>query len=78
MNRSRPAPDGRPVYATVPQAIKLEWPAQDTELVLDLGKVKINGQLPMESFQLPRTGARQVDLGRDRPTGRRVVPAGVR
>jgi hypothetical protein len=67
--------DGRPVYATVPQAIKLEWPAQDTELVLDLGKVKINGQLSMESFQMPHTGARQVDLGRDRPTGRGVVPA---
>jgi hypothetical protein len=68
-------PDGRPVYATVPQAIKLEWPAQDTELVLDLGKVKINGQLSMESFQMPRTGSKQVDLGRDRPTGRGVVPA---
>jgi len=61
--------------ATVPQIIKLEWPAQDTELVLDLGRVQVNRQLQMESFQMPRLGSRQVDLARDRPTGRGVVPA---
>jgi hypothetical protein len=56
--------------------IKLEWPAQDTELILDLGKMKINERLSMESFQMPRLGSKQVDLGRDRPTGRSgVVPA---
>ena len=68
--------DGEVVYATVPQVVKLEWPAQDTELVIDLGKVKINGQLPLESFQMPRLGSKQVDLGRDRPASRSgVVPA---
>jgi hypothetical protein len=70
------ARDGSTVYATVPQVVKLEWPALETELVLDLGKVKINGQLPMESFQMPQVGAKQVDIGRDRPAGRSgVVPA---
>jgi hypothetical protein len=69
-----PDPDGKVV--TVPQVIKLEWPAQDTELILDLGKMKINERLSMESFQMPRLGSKQVDLGRDRPTGRSgVVPA---
>ena len=67
--------DAKPGYVTVPQIIKLEWPAQDTELILDLGKVKVNGRLSMESFQMPRLGSKQVDLGRDRPTGRGVVPA---
>jgi hypothetical protein len=65
----------RPVYVTCPQIIKLEWPAQQTELVLDLGRMKVNSQLAMESFQMPHLGSRQVDLGRDRPTGRGVVPA---
>jgi hypothetical protein len=66
----------KPVYGTCPQMIKLEWPAQQTELILDLGRVKVNGQLAMESFQMPHLGSRQVDLGRDRPTGRSgVVPA---
>lgn len=60
---------------TVPQVIKLEWPAQDTELVLDLGRAQVNRQLSMESFQMPRLGSKQVDLARDRPTGRGVVPA---
>jgi hypothetical protein len=63
-------------YATVPQVVKLEWPAQDTMLELDLGKVRLNDRLPMDAFQMPRVGGRQVDLGRDRPTGRGgVVPA---
>jgi hypothetical protein len=59
---------------TVPQMIKLEWPAQDTELVLDLGRAQVNRQLTMDAFQMPRLGSRQVDLARDRPTGRGVVP----
>jgi hypothetical protein len=68
--------NGEVTYATVPQVVKLEWPALETELVIDLGKARINGQLPMESFQMPQIGARQIDLGRDRPTGRSgVVPA---
>ena len=67
---------GQTVYATVPQVLKLEWPGQDTSLELDLGQMKINERLPMEAFQMPRLGSRQVDLGRDRPTGRGgVVPA---
>jgi outer membrane lipoprotein-sorting protein len=67
---------GETVYATAPQVVKLEWPAQDTMLELDLGKVKLNRQLPLDTFQMPRLGNRQVDLGRDRPTGRGgVVPA---
>jgi hypothetical protein len=65
----------RPVYATCPQVIKLEWPAQETELILDLGRVQINRQLEMEAFQMPRLGGRQVDLARDRPASRGVVPA---
>jgi hypothetical protein len=66
---------GDSVFATVPQVVKLEWPAQDTSLELDLGKVRINQQLPMSAFQMPDLGSRRVDLGRDRPTGRGVVPA---
>jgi hypothetical protein len=66
-----------PVYVTCPQIIKLEWPAQDTELILDLGKMTVNQRLSMEAFQMPRLGSREVDLGRDRPTGR-VVPANYR
>lgn len=66
---------GENVYATVPQVVKLEWPAQDASLELDLGKVRINQQLPMSAFQMPDLGSRRVDLGRDRPTGRGVVPA---
>jgi hypothetical protein len=68
-------PAGKTVYAEVPKVVKLEWPAQDTSLELDLGKVKVNGQLPMSAFQMPDLGSRRVDLGRDRPTGRGVVPA---
>ena len=68
-------PDAR--MATVPQMVKLVWPHQDTELILDLGKVRINERLAMESFQMPRLGGKQIDLGRDRPTGR-VVPANFR
>jgi hypothetical protein len=67
--------EGRTVYATCPQIIKLEWPAQETELILDLGKLRVNERLSMESFQMPHLGSKQVDLGRDRPTGRGVVPA---
>src|SRR5215213_10090135 len=64
---------------TVPQVIKLQWPAQDTTLELDLGQgVQLNRQLSMEAFQMPRLGSKQVDLARDRPTGRRVVPASFR
>ena len=64
---------------TIPQEIKLQWPAQDTTLVLDLGQgVQLNRQLSMEAFQMPRLGSKQVDLARDRPTGRRVVPASFR
>jgi hypothetical protein len=62
-------------YVTCPQIVKLEWPAQQTELILDLGRMKVNERLSMESFQMPRLGSKQVDLGRDRPTGRGVVPA---
>jgi hypothetical protein len=65
---------GTPLHATCPQVIKLEWPAQDTELVLDLGRVQVNRQLELDSFRMPRLGSRQVDLARDRPAGR-VVPA---
>lgn len=69
-------PAGETVYAVVPQVVKLDWPAQDTTLELDLGRVRINERLPMEAFQMPRLGSKQVDLGRDRPTGRNgVVPA---
>jgi hypothetical protein len=68
-------PTDRGGSVTVPQIIKLEWPAQDTELVLDLGRVQVNRQLAMESFQMPRLGSKQVDLARDRPTSRGVVPA---
>jgi hypothetical protein len=67
-------PNTRSVSVTCPQMIKLEWPAQETELILDLGRVKVNDRLSMEAFQMPRLGSREVDLGRDRPTGR-VVPA---
>jgi hypothetical protein len=67
---------GETVYATVPKVVKLEWPAQDTMLELDLGNVRLNDRLPLDTFQMPRVGGRQVDLGRDRPTGRGgVVPA---
>ena len=65
---------GQTVYATVPEVIKLEWPAQETSMEIDLGPVKINSQLPMDAFQMPRVGSKTIDLGRDRPTGR-VVPA---
>jgi hypothetical protein len=65
---------GNTGYATVPEVIKLEWPAQDTTMEIDLGRVKINGQLPADAFQMPRVGGKVVDLGRDRPAGR-VVPA---
>ena len=67
--------NGKVVYATVPEVVKLEWPAQQTELILDLGRVRINDRLSMASFQMPRLGSRDVDLGRDRPAGRGVVPA---
>ena len=71
-----PVDHGSQAFVTCPQVIKLEWPAQQTELILDLGRAKVNGQLAMESFQMPRLGSKQVDLGRDRPTGRGgVVPA---
>lgn len=66
---------GQTIYAAVPKVVKLEWPAQDTTLELDLGRMKINGQLPRTAFEMPRVGSRQVDLGRDRPTSRGVVPA---
>jgi hypothetical protein len=70
-------PDAR--VATVPQSVKLVWPHQDTELILDLGKVRINERLSMESFQMPRLGSKQIDLGRDKPTGRSgLVPANFR
>ncbi len=67
--------NGNPVIVAVPEMVKLEWPAQQTELILDLGRVRINERLSMTSFQMPRLGSKQVDLGRDRPTGRGVVPA---
>jgi hypothetical protein len=71
-----PLDQTRSASVTCPQIIKLEWPAQQTELILDLGRVNVNGQLAMEAFQMPHLGNRQVDLGRDRPTGRSgVVPA---
>ncbi|MSR53085.1 MAG: hypothetical protein EXS09_07310 [Gemmataceae bacterium] len=58
-----------------PQSIKLEWPAQETELILELGRVQVNERLSMEAFQMPRLGSREVDLGRDRPTSRSgIIP----
>jgi hypothetical protein len=66
---------GKMVYAEVPKVVKLEWPAQEASLELDLGKARINQPLPMSAFQMPDLGSRRVDLGRDRPTGRGVVPA---
>jgi hypothetical protein len=71
----RASAGSRAAVATCPRVIKLEWPAQDTTLELDLGRVQINRQLEMQAFQMPRLGGRQVDLARDRPTGRGVVPA---
>lgn len=67
--------NAKPTYVVCPQIVKLEWPAQQTELILDLGRARVNERLSMESFQMPRLGSKQVDLGRDRPTGRGVVPA---
>ena len=68
-----------PAYAICPRVIKLEWPAQDTKMTIDLGRMKINGQVAVETFQMPRVGGKQIDLGRDRPTGRSVInPAGYR
>jgi hypothetical protein len=61
--------------ATCPEVIKLEWPAQDTELTIYLDRAKVNGQLSMQDFQMPRLGSKTVDLGRDRPTGRGLMPA---
>jgi hypothetical protein len=62
--------------ATCPEVITLEWPAQDTELTIYLDHVKVNSQLSMQDFQMPRLGSKTVDLGRDRPTGRSgVMPA---
>jgi len=58
---------------TCPQSIKLEWPAQETELILELNNVKVNERLSMDAFQMPRLGSREVDLGRDRPTSRSGV-----
>lgn len=73
--RVKPNAAGEMEYAEVPKVVKLEWPAQDTSLELDLGKARINQRLPMSAFQMPDLGSRRVDLGRDRPTGRGVVPA---
>jgi hypothetical protein len=74
LNRTDAA--GKPVYATCPQIIKLEWPGQDTTLELDLGQVQVNRQLELDAFRMPRLGSRQVDLARDRPAGRSgIVPA---
>lgn len=58
-----------------PEVIKLEWPEQKTSLVLDLGdRAKVNAAVPPEAFQMPRLGSKQIDLGRDRPTGRGAMP----
>lgn len=53
-----------------PEIVKLEWPAQETQLVIDLGRAKVNTAIQIDNFQMPRLGNKQVDLGRDRPTGR--------
>jgi len=66
---------GKTVYAEVPKVVKLEWPAQDASIELDLGKARVNQPLPMSAFQMPDLGSKRIDLGRDRPTGRGVVPA---
>lgn len=58
-----------------PRVITLEWPQQDTKMTLDLGKLKVNQHVEADTFDMPTVGARQVDLGKYKPTGR-VVPAG--
>ncbi len=59
----------------VPERIDLKWPGQKTALSIDLGRAKLNTPIGRDAFQMPQLGSRQVDLGRDRPTGRGVVPA---
>jgi hypothetical protein len=69
-----PTTGSRPLI--VPEVIELEWPAQKTSLVIDLGSAtKVNTPIGREAFQMPQLGSRQIDLGRDRPTGRGVIPA---
>jgi len=69
-------PNAKSSVVVCPQSIKLEWPAQETELILELGRVQVNERLSMDAFQMPRLGSKQVDLGRDRPTSRSgVMPA---
>lgn len=69
-------PNAKSAVVVCPQSIKLEWPAQETELILELGRVQVNERLAMDSFQMPRLGSKQIDLGRDRPTSRSgVMPA---
>lgn len=65
--------DGRQAVVACPQVVKLEWPAQETQLDLDLGRVKVNERLSMEAFQMPRLGSKQIDLARDKPTSRSGV-----
>jgi hypothetical protein len=71
--RRVPTAGSRPLI--VPEVIELEWPAQKTSLVIDLDRAKVNSQVAREAFQMPQLGSRQIDLGRDRPTGRGVSPA---
>ncbi|WP_020472914.1 hypothetical protein [Zavarzinella formosa] len=67
-----------PKYIICPRIITLEWPQQDTKLTLDLGKLRVNQPIKPDLFEMPPdVGAKQVDLGKFKPTGR-VVPAGYR
>jgi hypothetical protein len=68
---------GEPAFVTCPKVIHLEWPQQDIKLVISLDSININRQIPPTVFQMPDIGDRQIDVGRDHPTGR-VVPAGYR
>jgi hypothetical protein len=60
----------------VPREIVFEWPQQDAKMEFDLGRLVVNPQLSPDDFVMPRLGSRQIDLGRDHPTGRGVIPAG--
>jgi hypothetical protein len=64
-----------PRTVVCPRIIVLEWPQQDTKMTLDLGNLKVNQPVGADDFEMPAVGARQVDLGKYKPTGR-VVPAG--
>lgn len=61
---------------SVPTVISLEWPQHEMKMDFDLGdRPNINNPSRVEDFTMPRLGSRQIDLGRDHPTSRGVVPA---